>query len=382
MDIHYLDNAATTQVYSQAAQKAFDAMTQDYGNPSSVHSMGLRAEELLDEARQALSQALGCMKNELYFTSGGTEANNWALFGAFEAMRRRGNHVITTCVEHSSVLNSVKRLEQMGARVTYLPVGAHGDFDMDAFKAACCEDTALVSVMLVNNETGAVFPVQEISAHLKRIQSHALVHTDAVQGLLKLPFTAPGLGADLVSVSGHKIHGPKGAGALYIKKGLNLPIFIRGGGQERTMRSGTEPVPAIAAFGEACKLGFAKSAQDQDTLRTLYAYALEKISADVRDVQFIIPGFASAHILNISLPGIPSQVLVRFLEARGVFVSAGSACSRGKRSHVLDALHLDPKRIDSSIRISFSHQNTCGDIDALCAGLIQARLELAPRVSG
>lgn len=382
MDIHYLDNAATTRVYPQAAQKAFDVMTQEYGNPSSVHAMGLRAEQLVDEARSSIAQALGCTKSEVYFTSGGTEANNWALMSAFEAVRRRAPHVITTGVEHSSVINSVKRLEQMGARVTYLPVGAQGDFDMEAFKAACCEDTGLVSVMLVNNEAGAVFPVRAVSDHLKSIRSHALLHTDAVQGFLKLPFTPAALGVDLMTVSGHKIHAPKGSGALFIKKGVTLPAFIRGGGQEHAMRSGTEAVPAIAAFGEACKEGFLNRAQHQEKLRSLRAYVLEKISASVGGVSFILPESACAHILNLSLPGIPSQVLVRFLEARGVFVSAGSACSRGKRSHVLEALRLDPKRIDSSVRVSFSHENTPADVDALCQGLEQARLALTARPGG
>lgn len=375
--MHYLDNSATTRVCPESRAAAMRCMEEDFGNPSSVHSLGIRAEELVAAAREQVAKALGCAREELTFTSCGTEADNWALFGACELMARRGKHVITTAVEHAAVLQAAKRLERRGFEVTYLSPLADGGFDFSAFEAALREDTVLVSAMLVNNEVGAVTPVRRIRERLRARGSEALLHTDAVQGFLKLPFSAASLGADLLTVSGHKIHAPKGVGALYVRRGLKLPPFVVGGGQERGLRSGTESVPLIAAFGEACRVGGRDLEGDIRHMRELREYTLEGL----RDFpQVRVHGSGEApHILSLSLRGCPSEVTIRLLESREVYVSAGSACSRGHRSHVLEAMGLSPEDIDCALRVSFCPENTREDVDALLEGLRDAAARLAPR---
>ena len=374
MNEHYLDNSATTRVSEAAANAALHAMRTAYGNPSSVHGMGIDAEDLLERARRQVAAALGAEKDEVFFTSCGTEADNWALRCGMEAGRRVGKHLITTAVEHAAILRTGEFLRDRGFEVTFLPPTAEGGLDLDALRAALRPDTALVSVMMVNNEVGAVTDVAAVSALLKAAGSKALLHTDAVQGFLKVPFSAARLGADLISVSGHKIHAPKGVGALYVRKGLRLPPLLLGGGQEKGRRSGTESVPLIAAFGAAAEAGARTLKRDVAHMTALRDAAREGLLA--------IPGVVlngsgqAPHIVSVSLPGCPSEVVLRILEGRGVYVSAGSACSRGHRSHVLEAMGLDAARIDSALRISFCPENTMEDVTALLEGVREAKARL------
>ena len=369
---HYLDNSATTRVCPAAVDASVHAMTQCYGNPSSLHSMGVQAERLLTNARGRLALALDCDNKEIVFTSGGTEADNFAIFSAAAAGKKFGRHIITTAGEHAAVLQCVPRLREMGFSVSVLGLLSDGGFDFDAFIQALREDTILVSVMLVGNETGNLFPVRAVADHLKRTDSHALLHTDAVQGFLKMPVSPDSIGADLISVSSHKINGPKGAGALYYNRSrVSLRPLFFGGGQENGMRPGTENLPAIAGFGAACEEGFAQMQTRRAQMEDLKAYTLEQLGKIVPGT-VILGRHEAPHILCLSLPGYRSEVLLRVLESENVYVSAGSACSRGKRSHVLQAMGLDAKTIDGALRVSFSHENTKQDTDALCSGLADA----------
>ena len=273
MQTVYLDHAATTRVRPEAAQAALAAMTEGYGNPSSLHHLGRQAAAALEEHRAAVARALGCQPGEVYFTSCGTEGDNWAVHIAAHLGRHRGRHIITTAVEHAAILEPCKALEQQGYEVTYLLPDADGCVRIADLEAALREDTVLVSMMLVNNETGAIQPVRDAAAVLKRRKSRALLHCDAVQGFLKLPFTAPGLGVDLLTVSGHKIGALKGSGALYVRSGVKAPPLLRGGGQERGLRSGTEATPQIAALAAACTLGLAERDANARALADLRAYA-------------------------------------------------------------------------------------------------------------
>ena len=265
----YFDNAATTRVCPEAADAVLDAMTENFGNPSSMHQLGRRAKAILGSSRANVAAALGCSPDEVFFTSGGTEADNWAVFGAAEAMRHKGNHIITAMSEHDAVRRPMEELSRRGAEITYLRPRSDGRVSLDELESALRVDTVLVSVMLVNNETGAVNPISGFAEILKRQRSQAILHTDAVQALGKLSFTPLSLGADLVTVSSHKIHGPKGAGALYIKKGVKLPARTVGGGQERTLRGGTEALPNIAGFGAAARIAREKLSETEVHLQKL-----------------------------------------------------------------------------------------------------------------
>lgn len=381
--IFYLDNAATTRTYPVAAESMAKVMTEDYGNPSSLHPMGVRAAALVGESRSIVAEALGCLPEELIFTSGGTESDNWALFGTAQG-RRRG-HIITTAVEHSAVLNTAKELEGRGFEVTYLPPDDDGGVSAGAVEQALREDTFLVSAMLVNNETGAVTKIREIAEVLRRKGSGAMLHTDAVQGFLKVPFSAEDLGADLLSISAHKIGGPKGIGALYIRgeniKEINKPKKLRqfffGGGQEGGLRPGTEATAQIAGFAAACRYGKEHLEEHIRVMEALKAYTLERLASEVPEAKRIGRGGAP-HILSISLPGYPSETLVRFLGEEGVCVSAGSACHKGKPSHVIAAMKLPPKTAKGAIRVSFCPENTREDIDAFCRALKKAKETLLP----
>ena len=374
---HYLDNAATTQVCPEAAQAALAAMTEVYGNPSSTHTKGREAKKLLEGSRAQVAAALGCAPEELVFTSCGSESDNWALLGGAEAMKRRGRHVLSSAVEHDAVRKSLDELEARGFEVTRLRPEKDGSVSAEAVAAALREDTILVSLMLVNNETSAVTDISAVSRALKAAGSAALLHTDAVQGFGKLAFTPKTLGADLVSISGHKIHAPKGIGALYIRGGLRLKPFILGGGQENGRRAGTEALPQIAAFGAAAELakrGLAENAARREALR---AEAVERLRPAVPELVLI--GGGAPHILSLSLPGWRSEVLMNFLEARGVYVSRSSACKKGARSHVLEAMGLPAAVIDGALRVGLSRYTTREDIAALCDGLIAAHATLAHR---
>ena len=374
---HYLDNAATTRVCPEAAQAALDAMLNDYGNPSSTYTKGREAKKLLDRARKNVADALGCESAELVFTSCGSESDNWALLSGADAMARRGRHVITSLVEHDAVRKAAEELERRGFEVTCLKPDHTGAILPETLRAALRPDTILVSLMLVNNETGAVTDIAAMSRVLKEAGSPALLHTDAVQGFMKLDFTPKSLGADLVSISGHKIHAPKGIGALYIRKGLRLRPFLLGGAQEDGRRAGTEAVPQIAAFGEAARIAKAGLRQNAAHMAFLKARTAERLRAEIPEVRVL--DTAAPHILSVALPGFRSEVLMNFLEAREIYVSRSSACKKGARSHVLEAIGMDPRLIDGALRIGFSRFNTEEDADCLCAALAEASKTLAHR---
>ena len=374
---HYLDNSATTRVCPEAAQAALRAMTEVYGNPSSTHTKGRKAKQLLDASRKLVASAMGCAPSELIFTSCGSESDNWALLSGAEAMRRRGNHIITSAGEHDAIRKSAEELERRGYDVTDLKPDSTGSIPVDAVKNALRPDTILVSLMLVNNETGAINDISSVSKLLKSSGSPALLHTDAVQAFMKIPFTPKSLGADMISVSGHKIHAPKGIGALYVRSGLRLKPYIMGGSQEDGRRAGTEAMPQIAAFGEACRIAKENLAENAAKMAALRQLTIDTLTPAIPELQ-VING-AAPHILSISLPGWRSEVLMNFLEARGVYVSRSSACKKGARSHVLEAIGLDSRVIDGAIRIGLCRYNTEEDIRALCDGLIEAHSTLAHR---
>lgn len=362
----YFDNSATTRVCDEAVQKMVEVMTSGFGNPSSLHRRGLDAVHTLCEARYAVAAALGCATVEVVFTSGGTEANNLAVLGAAHALRRRGNRIVTTAIEHSSVLAAMKQLETEGFEVVYLKPGADGSIREEDLARAVTPETVLVSIMLVNNETGAFQPVHAIKRAVERAGSPALIHCDAVQAFCKTEFTPASLGADLVSVSAHKIHGPMGAGALYIRRGARvLPLFF-GGDQENSLRPGTEPMPAIAGFGAAAAVAHSGRVQFETQIAQLKA----RLSALLRAIPGVVlnsPEESLPNILNFSIPGVRSQVMLNYLSAEDAFVSSGSACSRGAKSHVLTAMGLSPARVDSALRVSFSRQNTLAQAERFAA---------------
>ena len=373
----YFDNAATTMVCREAADIAYKVMTEFYGNPSSTHTKGREAKAVLDTARKQVADALGCTPAEVYFTSCGSEGDNWAIINGAESMKRKGLHIISSTVEHDAVRKSLDELESRGFEVTRLAPEANGSVSVDAVKAALREDTVLVTLMMVNNETGAVTDIAAIAKLLKAKKSQALLHTDAVQGFMKVPFTAKRLGADMITISGHKIHAPKGIGALYIKTGCKIKPYIRGGAQESGLRAGTEAMPQIAAFGKACEEAHKRMNDSIASMSALRELAISRICDDMPEA--VVIGGGSPHILSISLPGWRSEVLMNFLEAKGVFVSRSSACKKGGRSHVLEAIGLSAPVIDGAIRISFSRFTTADDINALCAALKEAHDSLAHR---
>ena len=371
----YFDHAATTPVLPEAADAAYRVMTRDFGNPSSIHALGKEAAKEAEANRGLVARALGCQPGELYFTSCGTEGDNWAVNLAVHLGRHRGKHIITTAVEHAAVLEPCKYLEQQGYQVDYLTPDHTGHIPVEAVEAALREDTVLVSMMLVNNETGAIQPVAEVSRLLKRRKSAALLHTDAVQGFLKLDFTPKTLGVDLLTLSAHKIGGMKGSGALYIRNGLRAEPMLRGGGQEKGLRSGTEATPQIAAFAAAADYGFVNRGAHIAHLTDLKAYTLEVLQAKVPGLVVVSSGDAP-HICAVSLPGRPSQVVVRYLSDRGICLSAGSACHRGKASHVYGAMNLSKAVRDGMLRISFGPSNTREEADELADALLAATQEL------
>ena len=364
----YLDNSATTKPCKEAVEAMIFMLQECWGNPSSVHHLGVEAEKQLKNARNQVAALMGAEPERVFFTSGGTEADNWAIFSAAERLGKRGKHIITTAVEHHGVLHPMEKLEAQGFEVTYLKPDETGFVSVETLSAALRPDTILVSVMMVNNETGAVMPIADMVKAVRRKSPIALFHTDAVQGLGKVNFKAKTLGADLISISGHKIHGPKGVGALYIKKGLSFPPMLRGGGQEQAYRSGTEGVPAIVGFGAACAACHVN--EEIQHLSHLRDLCREKL-ADVPGLVFLGKGDAP-HVVTVSVPGLRSQGLINRLQEKEIYVSAGSACSKGHRSHVLEAMGVQAKVIDGAIRISFGRENTAEDVDKLKEGLLYA----------
>ncbi len=374
MDI-YLDNAATTRVCPEAADMAYRVMTEQYGNPSSTHARGREAKKLLDAARRELALCLGCQPKELAFTSCGSEADNWALLSGAWAASARGGHVISSMAEHDAVRKSLDELERRGYEVTRLPPDPSGAVPVQAVLDALRPDTVLVSLMLVNNETGAVNDIPGLARALKKAAPKVLLHCDAVQGFLKVPFTVKSLGADMVAISGHKIHAPKGIGALYIRSGLHLRPLILGGSQEDGRRAGTEAMPAICAFGEAARLGRALMAESTERMAGLRQRAVSRLLAE--NPGLVVIGGGAPHILCVSLPGYRSEVLMSVLESRGISVSKSSACKKGGRSHVLEAMGLPAPVIDGALRLGLSRYTTAEELDAFCLCLREARETLA-----
>ena len=362
----YLDNAATTPVCPEAARAAYEAMTEGYGNPSSGYAMGQAAAARVKEYRAVVAGRLGCLPEELVFTSCGTEGDNWAIRAAVEHGKRTGRHIVTTAIEHSAVLEPIRTLAAQGYEVTYLKPDRSGHVSVEDLKAALRPDTVLVSMMLVNNELGTLQPVAEAARAIQAAGCPALLHCDAVQAFLKVPFTPKELGVDLLTISGHKIRAPKGIGAQYIRRGLNIKPLLLGGGQESGLRSGTEPTAQLAALAAAC------AAWDPDAsprMAAVKAHALEVLSS-VPGLEVVSPGDAP-HICAISLPGYPSEMLVRDLSDRGICVSSGSACHKGKPSHVFAALGLPKRTLMGVLRISFSPDSTPEEADALAAALTE-----------
>ena len=377
---HYLDNAATTQTRPEAAQAAVTAMTEEWGNPSSRYAFGQGASGRLKEHRAQVAAGLGCRPEEVYFLSCGTEGDNWAIAAAVEKNRRKGKHIITTAIEHAAVLEPIRELERQGYEVTWLQPDQQGIITAEQVEAALRPDTILVAMMLVNNELGTVLPVAETARAIRAARCPALLHCDAVQGFLKVPFTPEGLGVDTLAVSGHKVHAPKGIGALYIRRGLRLPPLIRGGGQEKGLRSGTEPTAQTAAFAAAVEAGRASLERDLAHMRELKDYAARTLREQVPGLELIGAGTAP-HILPVTLPGYKSEVVLRFLSDRGIYVSSGSACHKGKPSHVYAALKLPKPQLDGILRISFSYDTAREDVDALVQGLKEAQAQLFTSLS-
>ena len=364
----YLDHAATTPVPEEVARVVYDTLTAGWGNPSSQYPIGWRAKAAVDAARGTIADALGCKAEEFIFTSCGSESDNWAIRLAVHQNRRVGKHIITTAVEHSAVLNPCKALEQEGYSVTYLKPDKNGDIAASQVESALRDDTALVTMMLVNNETGCIFPVAEVARLLRARGSSALLHTDAVQGFLKIPFRADALGADLISVSGHKIGAPKGIGGLYVGGRVRAPQpLIFGGGQERGLRSGTEATGQIAGFARAVELRCNGLEGTLSHMAHIKEYAAQRLLAIPGVVR--IGGGQAPHILSLSLVGYPSANVVSELGAQGICISAGSACHRGQLSHVYRALGLDKKTAAGVLRISFGPETAEREIDALAEAL-------------
>ena len=375
----YLDNAATTPVPKAVADAVYDVLLHHCGNPSSQYPAGQEMKKAVEGWRAVIAGALHCPPEHLHFTSCGTESDNWAIQAALWQGRHTGKHIITTAVEHSAILEPCKLLAQQGYDVTYLKPGRDGNITVEQVANALREDTVLVSMMLVNNETGCVFPVAETARLLREKKSPALLHCDAVQGFLKVPCDPAGWGVDMMSLSGHKLGAPKGIGALYIGPRLREPRpLLPGGGQERGLRSGTEATAQIAGFAKAVELRLENYDAKLAHMTALRDYCREKLLA----MGGVVPvGAGTApHILSVSLVGYPSANIVTELGAEGICISAGSACHQGKASHVVSALGLDKKTAAGVIRISFSPDNTTEDVDALCDALRRHRDNRLPRL--
>ena len=372
----YLDNSATTKPCKEAVEAMTLAMTENWGNPSALYNFGIDTAHMMRDARHKVAAALGAEPDRVFFTSGGTEADNWAIHGTVKRFGKRGKHIITTAIEHHAILHPMKELESQGFEVTYLQPDGEGRVTLDALKTALRKDTILVSIMMVNNEVGSVMPIAQMAKLTHKLCPNAVFHTDAVQGFLKVPFSAKTLGADLISISSHKVHGPKGAGALYISPRLkSFPAMLLGGGQESGYRSGTEGTPAIFSFASACAAGSATFKEDIAREKELIAYLVDKLSG--------YPGIRingcheAPHVLSLSVPGVPTQNSINILQDAGICVSAGSACAKGHRSHVLEAMNLSPETMDGSFRVSICRDTTTEELDKLVE-IIEN--EILPRV--
>lgn len=375
----YLDNSATTRVCPEAAEKVMELMMEKYGNPSSLHIMGYEAEQEILWAREQIAKALNVLPREMVFTSGGTEANNLALFGTVQARKRMGNRIVTTAIEHASVLESAQELEKQGMEVVFLKPGLDGKIPLEKIKEAIDERTILVSVMAVNNEVGSIQPIEKVKKIIETKKAPALFHVDAVQAFGKIPLKPAKMGIDLMTISGHKVHAPKGVGALYIGKGVRILPRTFGGEQQNRMRPGTEPAPLIAGFGAAVQ-ALPDLAEEKKSIQSLKDYAVERLCG-IPMVEVNSPEDSLPYVLNISAVGVRSETMLHHLAAKGIYVSSGSACAKGRKSHVLEAMGLSSERIASAIRISFSRYNTKEDIDQLADG-IQEGLQVLAKARG
>ncbi|HEY8463952.1 MAG TPA: cysteine desulfurase family protein [Bacillota bacterium] len=380
----YLDNSATTRPTPEVLAAMNDTALNYYGNPSSLHRKGLEAEKLLKASREELAAALGVTAAELIFTSGGTEANNLAILGTVHSYQQRSRHLVTTAIEHPSVLNVFKRLEREGYEVTYLPVDSHGQVDLEAFKTALAQKPLLISMMLVNNETGAIQPVAAAARMAATLNPKPIFHVDAIQAIGKVNFAIRQSQVDLLSFSGHKFHGPKGVGALYIRKNLRITPLLNGGGQEGGLRSGTENLPAIVGMSRAATTTLKNLQTNLPKLASLKQRLAQGIMDQIEQVRInssLTDG--APHILNVSFKGVKGEVLLHALESDGIFVSTGSACTSRKKSysHVLTAMGLTPTEMEGAIRFSFSIYNTEAEIDYTLESLKKHLPELR-RITG
>ncbi len=364
----YLDNSATTAVSSSAAQKALMLMQEQFGNPSSLHKLGFQAEQIIKNARRQIAGALSCREGEIYFTSGGTEANNTAVIGTANAKKRQGNKIVISAIEHSSVVAAAEHLSQNGFEVVKIAPDKNGVVTPDKIAAAVDEKTILVSLMLVNNEVGSVMDVATAAAGARRKNGKVTVHCDAVQAFGKIPVHTGRLGVDLLTVSAHKIHGPKGCGALFVKKGTRIDPIIFGGQQQNGFRPGTENAAGIAAFGAATEETLSDMAKNFQYIKSLRSRLVEGL-AKIDGIQINSSEAALPFIVNFSTMCIKSETMMHFLEGREIYVSGGSACAKGNRSHVLVALGLPDRAVDTAIRVSFCAQNTAQDVDDLLSAL-------------
>lgn len=358
----YFDNAATTAVFPEVKDLMIKLMEEDYGNPSSLHMKGVEAEKYIKQAASQIAKELKCQEKEIVFTSGGTESNNLAIIGSAMAHRRAGKHIITSVVEHASVSATMDFLAKEGYEISVVGVNEDGTLNLEELKSTLRPDTILVSVMYVNNEIGTIQPIEEISKIVKEYNNSILVHVDAVQAFGKLRFSPKKLGVDLLSISGHKIHGPKGSGALYIKDKTLIRPIIYGGGQQKAMRSGTENVPAIAGIGLAAELMYKDNESKMEHVRNLKNTFIEKVTR----LENVFDNSGEApHIASISFVGIRSEVMLHALEDKGIYVSSGSACSSNKPhvSNVLKSINLDKDRLESTLRFSFCEMNTMEQVD-------------------
>jgi len=371
----YLDNAATTKPTQAVIDAIVRCMTENYGNPSSLHRIGLDAQLVMDDARKKIADALGCDAGSILFTSGATESSNLALRGAAAAYGKRRPHIVTSAVEHASVKSTIDALEAQGFLVTRIQPNADGEFDAADFINAVTEDTCLISMMMVENETGRILPVQKVFRIVKKRYPDVITHCDAVQAFLKIPFRVNDLQADLLSVSAHKIHGPKGIGALYIRKGVRLIPIVTGGKQERSIRPGTEAMPLIAGFGEAVREMQPSITQRYEKTTALKNYLLERLS-QMHDIHINSSANGSSYIVNFSVKGIRSEIMLHFLESMGIYVSSGSACSKGSKSGVLSAYKISDDHADSALRISFSCDTTEEELIALTDAIVQGQNQL------
>ena len=362
----YLDNSATTRCSDKAAELMMKLLLEDYGNPSSLHMKGVIAEKYINEAKKQIAKTLKAQEKEIVFTSGGTESNNLAIIGSAMANRRAGMHVITSSIEHASVSNPMAYLEEQGFEVTYLPVDSKGVISMEALKNAIREDTILVSLMQVNNEIGAIQPIEEAGKIIKAANPDIIFHVDAIQAYGKMRIVPKKLNIDLLSVSGHKIHGPKGSGFLYIKDKTKIRPVIFGGGQQKGMRSGTENVPAIAGLGLAAEEIYTDFEEKIDRMYALREYFIEQVTQiEGVSVNGQSQRASAPHVVSVSICGVRAEVMLHTLEDRGIYVSAGSACSSNKPSvsHTLKSIGLAPELLDSTIRFSFSVHTTKEELD-------------------